>query len=507
MNIPIRERPEVLVVGAGPAGLSVAVALARAGVEVLVVERHAGTSPFPKSTAVSTRTMELLRTWGLDRAVVAGAMPVRPCITVSDTLTGPEHASKRGYLPTDEQVRAVSPARPCFCAQDHLEPVLLSHLVARRGRVLFRTELAALDTDHTGVTARLRDRDSGRRTLVRARYVIGADGPRSTVRSALGIGIQDLGTLGEFVGVTFRADLTARMPRTPSAINVVEAPGAEGLLVPTSADDRWVYARPHSDDPVDYPELLRLATGVPDLRPRILAVLPFGMGAHVADALRSPCGRGFLVGDAAHRTTPEGGIGMNTAIHAAHNLGWKLAWVVRGLGGDALLNSYQDERQPVGRSNALRSLHPEAVVDALAIDLGVTYTSGVVDAEAAQRAPHAWVRHAGRRVSTLDLFDGRLTLLTGVDGAPWRTAARVLAAAGLPIAVLSLGRDVHAVDSTFGDRYRLGRADSVLVRPDGYLTWQHHGSARDHLATLRAATNRALGLRQHHQDTVLTRAC
>lgn len=86
---------------------------------------------------------------------------------------------------------------------------------------------------------------------------------------------------------------------------------------------------------------------MPELRPEIIAVMPFEKGAHVATAFRA--GSAFLVGDAAHRTTPEGGVGMNTAIHGAHNLGWKLAWTLRGHAGDAPLDSYQAEREPVGR--------------------------------------------------------------------------------------------------------------------------------------------------------------
>lgn len=488
---------EVLVVGAGPAGLTTAISLARAGIDVLVVERHAGTSPFPKSTGVSTRTMELMRAWGLDEQVRTGGMRVWPAVTFSPTLVDPERLTTPTVFPTDEQALAVSPTSPCFCAQDHLEPILLEHLIARGGRVRFRTQLASLRTDSAGITAELRDRGPGRRSWVRARYVVGADGPRSTVRSALRVGVEDLGTLGEFVAVTFRADLTPRMPRLPSVINVVETPGAEGLLVPTSTDDRWIYAYPAGQHPADYRTLLRRATGMPDLRPRILAIMPFTMGAQVAEVVRR--GRGFLVGDAAHRTTPMGGIGMNTAMHATHNLGWKLAWVLRGHAGESLLDSYQDERLPVGRQNALRSLRTDvAHYDGLAIDLDVEYASDVVAADAGQRAPHAWIRYAGQRISTLDLFDGRLTVLSGHDGDHWRVAARGLAAAGLPIVGVTVGRDVHAVDDTFAGRYRLGPAGAVLVRPDGYMAWRHDGAARgDAAAALRSAVNRALGSADH----------
>ena len=482
------EHTEVLVVGAGPGGLTTAITLARAGIDTLVVERHPGTSPFPKATGVSTRTMELMRAWGLEERVRAGGMRVQPTVTVSDTLTAPARLTSPTVFPTDDEARTVSPTTPCFCAQDHLEPILLEHLRAQGGRVRFGTELTALSTDRmTGVTAELRQRGSGRRTLLRAEYVVGADGPRSTVRAALGIGVEELGTLGEFVGVTFRAELTDRMPRLPSVVNVVETPGAAGLLVPTSADGRWIYARAGAELPADPVELLRAATGVPELRPHVLTVMPFTMAAHVAWALRSRDGRGFLVGDAAHRTTAMGGIGMNTAMHAGHNLGWKLAWALRGHADDALLDSYQAERLPVGRANAQRSLLTDAPdYDALAIDLGVRYPSG-------ERAPHAWVRHHRLRRSTLDLFDGRLTVLAGHDGGHWRAAARALGAEGLPISGLAVDRDLNPLDGTFEERYRLGPSGAVLVRPDGYLAARLDTSTATATDALRTAVDHAIG--------------
>src|SRR4051812_4194895 len=102
-------RHDVVVVGAGPAGLTSAITLARQGVNVLVVEKHRGISPFPKATGVSTRTMELLRSWGLEQQVRAGAIPVQPLLSVSDTLSAPVQATVPFGYPTDEQALAVSP--------------------------------------------------------------------------------------------------------------------------------------------------------------------------------------------------------------------------------------------------------------------------------------------------------------------------------------------------------------------------------------------------------------
>ena len=197
------------------------------------------------------------------------------------------------------------------------------------------------------------------------------------------------------------------------------------------------------------------------------------MVAEVACGFR--VGNGFLVGDAAHRMTPAGALGMNTAIQSAHNLGWKLAWVAHGWAGDALLDSYHAERQPAGERNARRSLQrggpPEP--DPLGVDLDVRYASSVVAPDEGRRAPHAWVTVDGRRRSTLDLFDGRLTLLTGSDAAAWRAAADRIT--GPPLTVVDVGQ-----------------AGAVLVRPDGHVAWRAAAADRPE-AQLRAALDLALG--------------
>ena len=500
---------DVLVVGAGPAGLTVAITLARQGVNVVVIEKHRGTSPFPKATGVSTRTMELLRIWGIDQQVRAGAIPVQPLMSISKTLRAPVQTTVPFGYPTDAEALAISPVTPAVVPQDHLEPVLLDHLIEHGGTVRFGTELTALHRVPFGMQAEVLDHATGRRSRIHATHVIGADGPRSNVRSALGIAVQNLGSIGEFVSVTFRADLSRRLGRVPSAINAVTPDSAAGLFVPTNADDRWIYARewhPQPDETLSdwTPEriiaLLRAGTGLPQLAPEILAVMPFEMAGHLATMFRS--GPAFLVGDAAHRTTPVGGTGMNTAIHGAHNLGWKLAWVLRGWAGDSLLDSYELERRPIGEANVRRSLvrGPQPPADGLAWDTGVQYASPVIasglGAGAGQRAPHVWIRHRGARVSTLDLFDGRLTVLTGPAGHAWHRATEQLAAEGLPIVALISEHDLSddpAASDTLTSRYQLGNSGAALIRPDGYLAWHRFSATQNPLETLRSAVDVSLG--------------
>ncbi len=473
---------DVVVVGAGPAGLTTALALARHGVRPLVVERHAGTSVHPRATGVSTRTVEILRSWGLQDALEAAAFDCEPAMAQTHRLVDPPYAVLSEGFPTPAQAHAVSPVAPVACPQDRLEPLLLGQLRERGGEVLFRTEVVGLTQDGDGVTVRLRDRDSGAIRPVPAAYAVGADGPRSRVRDLAGIGMDELGRLGDYLAINFRAPLTGRLPGRRYGIYSTD----EGVFVPAGRD-RWLHGRllGPEETAADWTAerclaALRSGTGVPDLAPRIDAVMPFRMAAAHARAYRA--GRVFLVGDAAHTVTPVGGTGLNTAVHAAHNLGWKLAWVLRGWAAEELLDSYPAERRPIGARVTARSLHfgPRTVAEALAADLD-------------GRAPHAWVDPA-RTVSTVDLFDGRLTVLTGRTGAGWRAAGAELAGSGVPLAVLSVGAELADPDGELTRAYRLGEGGAALVRPDGQLAWTATADpGRDAWPRLAAAVAGALG--------------
>jgi putative polyketide hydroxylase len=433
---PIRQLP-VLIVGAGPAGLVTAVTLARNGIATLLVERIPGLSPLPRATAVSTRTMELLRSWGLEDEVRAGQLD----ITAVGAWTAETMASPDGVLmplghPDLEQAAAASPTRLAGVPQDHWEPVLLRHLETfGLAEVRFGTELVALDQDTDGVTVALRDRATGERRTVRSGYVIGADGAHSQVRSLLGIAMDGPGHLDEQLTVLFEAPLADVVGDRRYGIYFIQHPEAGGVFVPNGSHGRWLYGRgwdPAHERLEDYTDdrlagLIRTAAGVPDLPVRVVAKGAFSFAAQVAERYRE--GRAFLVGDAAQRMTPRGGMGMNTAVAEGHDLGWKLAWVLRGWAGPGLLDTYEAEWRPVGARRTARSADPgpEAPgAEALAEDLN-------------GRLPHAWLPNSnGHRRSTLDLLGQGLTLFTGPDPHPWTAATATLDPA-FPL-------DVHALD-------------------------------------------------------------
>ncbi len=492
-------RNDLLVIGAGPAGLATAVSAARHGARVLVVERHRSTSVHPRASGLSTRTMEIFRGWGIGDAVRTASSKVIARAAFGATLADPDMTENPIGFPLPREALAVSPTYPACCAQDLLEPILLD--AARRAGVdiRFDTELTDLAVDDTGAWARVHDRVTGTAATVASRFVVGADGPRSRVRTALGIGTEHLGGIGRHVQLLFRADLSPVLGEHPHALYALSDPEAAGLLI-AFGDDRWGYARPApTDDDIPAGDdrwiaLLRTATGIPDLDPELLGTAVFDLEAELATATRA--GAAFLVGDAAHRTTPVGAVGLNTAVQDGHNLGWKLAWAAQGCAGEPILASYAAERGPVGEHRAHRSVRPGQPdpADGLLGDLGVGYASPVLAgaaptfvapeelaAEPGERAPHVWVHVDGRRCSTLDLWGGRLTVMTADP--TWRAAAEDLA---LSAPDLAGPRLVSA--------YRLGDGGAVLVRPDGYVAWRAEVPVADPVGALTGAVEGALGL-------------
>lgn len=464
----------VLVIGAGPAGLTTAITLARYGVRCLLVERRPALSGLPRATAVSTRTMEIVRSWGLEPQVRAGEVEVEWDAWIAETMSSDRGVAMPLGFPTREEAARVSPTRPACVAQDHLEPVLLDHLRSLPSAdVRFGLELTAVDQDPDGVTAALREPSTGRMTLVRASYLVAADGAHSTVRALLGIPMEGPEDLVGHSTVQFRAPLWALLGARRHGLYVVTHPDAPGIVVPLGAGDRWLYGQElapgqgHLTGPDDprIPPLLRAATGVPDLAPQVERVGRFSFAAQTASRYREQ--HAFLVGDAAHRVTPRGGTGMNTAVHDGHDLGWKLAWVARGWAAPALLDSYGTERRPVGLHNTARSADPDGsrrdAEDGLAVDLG-------------GRLPHAWLA-GSRGTSTLDLVGAGLALLTDAAGERW---AQAVAPGAVPL-------DIRTVDDAAADLLGIRGGGAVLVRPDArpVATWST--AVADPAAAVRAA--------------------
>ena len=233
----------VLVAGGGPAGLTAAGALARLGVDCLLVERRASLSALPRATSVSTRSMEILRSWGLEAEVRAGGVDVEWLMLSCETLAdaGRVPAVPIG-LPTREQSLVISPTSPACVPQDHLEPVLLEQLRALGAtRVHLHTEVVGVENVPGGVEVVLRDVATGDVRTVGARYLIAADGAHSRIRTSLGIAMRGPDALAHVVMAIFRAPLWRLVGEHRYGIYSVDHADGAGTFLPAGRGDRWGY--------------------------------------------------------------------------------------------------------------------------------------------------------------------------------------------------------------------------------------------------------------------------
>lgn len=385
----------VLVVGAGPAGLTTALSLARLGVDVLVITKYAGTANSPRAHITNQRTMEVFRALEVEDAVRAVATPN---VLMGNNVWAPSFAAPElARLATwgtgaarRSEYDAASPGAMCNIGQHLVEPVLLDAARAAGARFAFRTEFLDLVQDADGVTATVLDRDAGEHRKIRADYIVGADGANSPVARAAGIGMEGETGLGQAVNAWLEVDLTRYCQHRPSVLYWMVRPGNDYWV----GSGTWINVRPWSEwvllfmyDPANgEPDTsdaaiiakARTTIGDPDIPIRVKSVGKWQINHVLAERYRA--GRVFIAGDAAHRHPPANGLGSNTSVQDGFNLAWKLAWVLQGRADDSLLDSYEAERRPVGRQvidRALQSVGDMApIADALGFRPGQTEEEG-----------------------------------------------------------------------------------------------------------------------------------
>jgi putative polyketide hydroxylase len=521
----------VLIVGGSLVGLSTSLFLGRLGVPHTLVERHAGTSIHPRGRGNNVRTMELFRVSGTEPAIhqAASTLADNHGILQTPTLVGDAGEWLFKEIDPGGGLARFSPTAWCLCSQNDLEPVLLDHAARLGGDLRYSTEMMSFDADPTGVTAFVKSRLTGEHTTIRADYLVAADGPRSPVREQLGIGQSGPGDLFHNVSITFRSRRLADVVGDRRFIVCyLTSPDADGALLPVDNREHWVFHAPwhpeHGETLEEFTDErcadhIRRAVGDPGLDIEITGRAPWHAAQRVARSYSS--GRVFLAGDSAHEMSPTGAFGSNTGIQDAHNLAWKLAAVLGGWAGQGLLDSYDAERRPVAEATSARAAvrsaehsHPGFAAPPgagsgpqrgiLNVALGYRYPHGAVcgadpvmpvvpeklalNGEPGSRAPHLWVRHQGERVSTLDLYERSLVLLSDGDTrSGWHQAAlRLAERLSLPLVPYRMGEElVPEEGADWAAAHGTTREGAVLVRPDGFVAWRSEGPAQDPESTLR----------------------
>lgn len=527
---------DVLIVGAGPVGLTLALDLARFGIRAMLIERKDAPMRVPKMERSNPRTLEIYRRLGVVDAIRAAAYPANVAMdTFIVTSLAEEPLLQLKYPSVNEARAAIAacrdgslPREPYqLVSQYTLEPLLLAAL---RGKptigISMATELVSFTQDDEAVIARIRPRDGGEETSVRARYLAACDGAGSRVRQQLGITMEGKDQLGTITNIFFRCDDLYEKSRVGAGRHynfaaVGASGGAAGALV--CQDDRRHFSYHTSSPPTsNLVEELRKLTGL-DIHPEILFVSPWVQSMLVAQ--RHAEGRVFLAGDSNHAFIPAGGLGMNTGIVDAHNLAWKLTGAIQGWGGPQLLESYAVERGAVARRNMEAVLHavsgvvewrsawnPKALERSAAgsaalaafvrfaeprmrcvyemhgTELGYRYESAIVAAEPGDpppddayrfrpttwpgaHLPHMWLQPD---VAVYDRMGAGFTLLR-LGGTRADTSALEMAFRkhGAPLNEIALS------DPTIREVYE---RDLLLVRPDLHIAWRGNDAPADAVA-------------------------
>lgn len=463
----------VLVVGAGPTGLALALDLARRDIPVRIVDKAATFFAGSRGDGIQPRTLEVFDDLGVLDAVLAAGMPT-PVMRVH--LDGEFVAERRMSEPV-EPTPAVPYPNLWVLGQSRTEAILRDRLAEFGAHVELGTALTGFTQDDDGVTATL-ERD-GTREIVRAAYLVGADGGKSTVRKTLGIPFE--GSTDESLRMLLgdvRAD--ALDHEFGYWFAAADEPMQGIALSPLPGGRQFQFAAPLNGDAEPSLELLQEYVdrycGRDDVTLTDLTwVTVWRPNIRLARRFRD--GRVFLAGDAAHAHPPTGGQGMNTGIQDAYNLGWKLAAALSG--DDTLLDSYEAERRTVaaevlGLSSALLDKLVDGANDAMergpeTQQLDISYRDPAAREQLAvgDRAPDAPVKdERGRAVRLFDLFRGpHATVLS--FGTP--TEAGPHAYAVVRPGAQVTGPHVVDVDGHAHAAYAASEGTRVLVRPDGYI--------------------------------------
>ncbi len=364
---------DVLIIGTGPAGSATAALLSSYGIENMAVNRYRWLANTPRAHITNQRAMEVLRDLGReveDEAYMHAAhQDLMGNNVFCESLAGEEigRMMSWGNHPLSKAEHLLSsPTMMNDLPQTFMEPLLFKTACSRGTQARMSTEYLSFEQDGAGVTSTLRDRLSGEEFTVRSKYLVGADGGNSLVAEQAGLPFEGEMGVGGSMNILFRADLSKYVAHRPSVLYWVMQPGADvggigmGLVRMVRPWNEWliVWGYDINQPPPEVDEKMatdvaRQLVGDPELEIDLISANTWTVNNRYATNMQKD--RVFIMGDAAHRHPPSNGLGSNTSIQDSFNLAWKLAAVLKGQAGEALLESYTEERAPVAKQIVTRA--------------------------------------------------------------------------------------------------------------------------------------------------------
>ncbi|MAZ40237.1 MAG: hypothetical protein CMF49_08960 [Legionellales bacterium] len=512
----------VLIVGAGPVGLSAAMSLVRLGITVLVVEKHPSLSTHPKARGINIRTMELMRLWQVEQMMRRHELPEE-----AKRFVWAYDFQDKNFISIEKakEDKRYSPTISAIVSQDWVESELLEALMQYPNfQITFSTALTEFTYNDNGIVATLKHRTTDSEQQIFAKYMIAADGAHSFVRKQLGVDMHGAENLGNFCSIYCEVDLTHLIKDKLCAVMVLTSPELRRcVLMSVDGARKWVFSIRYLEQEgytQEYftrekcIELIRKIIGDENIPIQLINRNFWTMAALNAERYTSD--NIFLVGDAAHRLPPTGGFGMNTGIQDSHNLAWKIAYVLKGWADASILQSYQVERSAIAQANidwsshnaerlvkiftaleagdittAEKHIHSQHQhVNNLGLDIGFVYKQGLfieekksraaksVEVETYQpsgepgaRAPHVVLQFGHKTLSTLDLFEQDYVFLT--MNPAWEIAVdSINSQLNHPVKYYLISSTCyHDINHAFLTCYQLEQSGAVLVRPDGHIAW------------------------------------
>lgn len=503
---------QVLIVGAGLAGLTTAIVLGTYNIKTILIERRAEASQHPRADGFTARTVEIFRSFDIGADIVPETAPsFKTKRTRVMSLSG-QWFEELAWNEQEKSEPATTPTQPEYSPyhgssipQDKLEPILIQRAIELGVDVRMGHEFIGLAQDSNSVTTTIRNNENGLVYLIKAPYLVAADGHRSAIREILEIPRKGHGPVNSIQSVLFRApELSPYLNRGFKQFTI-DQPDLRAFMI-AYQDERLVLHLPNDREWTNesIEKAVLQSVGPEKVTLEILATSRWDMSAWIANDFIK--GRVFLVGDAAHSLPPNrGGYGANTGIADGHNLAWKLAHVIHGMSSDKLLMSYQTERLPVAwlrhdqifsradyktlqREPSLNNGsggEQEALPDA-AVEFGQIYRSdAVIEADKSlpdallpelwkgqpgTRLPHCWIQHDGEDVSSIQLHSGAWRVLS--EDPEW---ADIVQQVQLELGIQ--GKFIHVQQSAdtnfnFGKVFGVSKSGCVLVRPDCYIAWR-----------------------------------